>query len=172
MLVDIEFFILQFEVCLFVFYGKISRAQKAPKHKTINFHPLRSFRERKKLLSLLFSVSLFLFCWLIFGVDVLFCARDLFVKKKIITNRLEIVLITSLFYTAVMYFTMLLLIFTLSLRGKPNDYKIVDGKNLTTTLRNQLDRFMTIFSNFFNPGITSHSKTKALRYFRLKSSAH
>ena len=31
---------------------------------------------------------------------------------------------------------------------------------------------MTIFSNFFNPGITSHSKTKALRYFRLKSSAH
>ena len=174
MLVDIEFFILQFEVCLFVFYGRFRGHKKHQNTKQTISTLLEVFARGKNccLCCLVFPCFCFVGWFLIFGVDVLFCARDLFVKKKIITNRLEIVLITSLFYTAVMYFTMLLLIFTLSLRGKPNDYKIVDGKNLTTTLRNQLDRFMTIFSNFFNPGITSHSKTKALRYFRLKSSAH
>ena len=30
---------------------------------------------------------------------------------------------------------------------------------------------MTIFSNFINQGVTSHSKIKTLRYFRMRSSA-
>ena len=30
---------------------------------------------------------------------------------------------------------------------------------------------MTIFSNLSNQGVTSHSKIKTLRYFRLRSSA-
>ena len=41
---------------------KASRAQKAPKRKTNYFHPLKSLCVREKLLSLLFSISLFLFC--------------------------------------------------------------------------------------------------------------
>ena len=48
---------------------------------------------------------------------------------------------------------------------------IVEGKNLTATLRNQSHRFMFIFCNFINRGVTSHSKIKTLKYFRLKSSA-
>ena len=48
-----------------------------------------------KLLPLLFSVSLFLFCWFIFACDVFLWARNLFVKKKDIMSRLEIALITS-----------------------------------------------------------------------------
>ena len=43
---------------------------------------------------------------------------------------------------------------------------MVEEKNLTTTLRNQSQRFMTIFSNFINQGVTSHSKIKVLKYFR------
>ena len=38
-------------------------------------------------------------------------------------------------------------------------------------LKNQSHRFMTIFSNFINQSVTSHSKIKKLRYFRLTSSA-
>ena len=83
---------------------------------------------------------------------------------------LEIVLITPFHYTT--NFTILPVICTLSRRGKPNEYKIVKGRNLTTTLRNQLHHFMTIFCNLSNEGVTSHSKIKTLRYFRLKSSAH
>ena len=37
--------------------------------------------------------------------------------------------------------------------------------------KNQSHRFMTIFSNFINQGLTSRSKIKTLRYFRLRSSA-
>ena len=43
--------------------------------------------------------------------------------------------------------------------------------NLTSPLREdqyQSHCFMTIFSNFINQGITSHSKMKRLRYFRLR----
>ena len=102
-----------------------------------------------------------------------------FRKKKI--NSLEIVLITSFYYTTNL--TMLLLICTLSRREKPNDYKIVErkklndykivrGKNVMTTLRNRLHQFMAIFCNLINQGVTSHSEIKTLRYFRMKSSAH
>ena len=38
-------------------------------------------------------------------------------------------------------------------------------------LKNQSHRFMTIFSNFINQSVTSHSKIKKLKYFRLTSSA-
>ena len=51
----------QFRTSL-VFYEKVLNPQKAPKSKTNNLHPLRSFCARKKLLPLLFSVYLILFC--------------------------------------------------------------------------------------------------------------
>ena len=50
----------------------------------------------------LFSVCLNLFCRFIFVCDVFLCARNHSVKKKKI-NRLEIVLITSLYYTTKRY---------------------------------------------------------------------
>ena len=62
---------------------------------------------------------------------------------------------------------MLLLICTVSRREKPNDYKIVEGKSLATTLSNQLHRFITIFGNLINQGVASHRKIKTVRYFRL-----
>ena len=38
----------QFQVCLFFFfYEKVLRAQKAPKRKTSDFHPLRSLCARE-----------------------------------------------------------------------------------------------------------------------------
>ena len=37
--------------------------------------------------------------------------------------------------------------------------------------KNQSHSFMTIFSNLVKQGVTSHSKIKTLRYFRMKSSA-
>ena len=52
----------------------------------------------KKLLPLLFSVCLILFCWLMFACECFLCVRNFFIKK---INRLEIVLITSLYYTSV-----------------------------------------------------------------------
>ena len=58
----------------FFFDEKISLAQK---HVTP-----RSLCARKKLLPLLFSISLFLFCYLIFACDVFLCARNLFLKKN------------------------------------------------------------------------------------------
>ena len=81
----------QFQACLFFFDEKILCSQK--------YITLRSFCAREKLLPLLFSVSLFLFCQLIFDCEVFLCARNLFVKKKKKLNRLEIVLITSLYNT-------------------------------------------------------------------------
>ena len=36
---------------------------------------------------------------------------------------------------------------------------------------NQSHRFMAIFSNLINQGVTSHSKIKTFRYFKLRSSA-
>ena len=38
--------------------------------------------------------------------------------------------------------------------------------------KNQSHHFMTIFSNLINQGVTSHTKIKNLRYFRLKSTVH
>ena len=57
-------------------------------------------------------------------------------------------------------------------KEKPNDYKIVEGKNLATTESNQLHHLMTIFGNFINQGVASHRKIKTLRYLSLRSSAH
>ena len=61
------------------------------KHKINNFPPLRSFY-LQKLLPLLFSVCLFLFCLLVLVCFKFLWAQNLF-RKKI--NRLQIVLITS-----------------------------------------------------------------------------
>ena len=70
------------------FYKKILNTQKAPKRKTNDFHPIRSFCTRKKLLLLLFNVCLILFYWLIFASEC-FC-----VFKNI--NWLEIVLLETI----------------------------------------------------------------------------
>ena len=51
--------------------------------KTNTFVPHISFRAREKLLPLLFSVRLFLFCWLVFACEVFLCAQNLSVKKKV-----------------------------------------------------------------------------------------
>ena len=37
--------------------------------------------------------------------------------------------------------------------------------------KNQSQRFMTIFRNFINKGVTNYSKIKTLRYFGFRSSA-
>ena len=50
-------------------------------------------------------------------------------------------------------------LYTLS-KEKPNDYKIVEGKNLATTESNQLHHLMTKFGNFINQGVASHKKLK------------
>ena len=42
----------EFQACL-LFYEKISSVKEVPKHKTNDFHPLRSFCARKKLLPFL-----------------------------------------------------------------------------------------------------------------------
>ena len=63
-------------------------------------------------------------------------------------------------YPSLKFTTILLLICALSWREKPNNYKIVEGENLRTTLCNQLHHFMTIFSNLSNQGVNSHSKLK------------
>ena len=153
----------QFQACLYFFAKRFCVLKKHQNAKQATFTLLENCA-RKKLLPCLFSVCLILFCWLMLAC-VFLCARNLFVKKKI--NRLEIVLITSFYYTTKL--TMLLLLCTLSRRKKPNDYKIVErkklndykivqGKNLTITLRNRLHQFMAIFCNLINQGVTSHNK--------------
>ena len=62
---------------------------------TNDFHLLRSFRTHEKLLPLLFSVCLILFCWLMFACE----SFEIFSSKKRKKNRLEIVLITTFYYT-------------------------------------------------------------------------
>ena len=79
----------KFQACL-IFYEKIAQKAQNVKQKTFT---LLEVCARKNLL---LSVSLFLFCWSIFACDVFLCERNLFVKK---INRLEIVPITSLYYT-------------------------------------------------------------------------
>ena len=113
----------KFQACLlFFFFTKRFRSHKKPQSLRQATFTLLEVCARKRLLPLLFSVSLFLFCWFIFACDVFLCARNLFVKflfcwfifacdvflcarnlfvKKII-NRLEIVLIASIYYLAVL----------------------------------------------------------------------
>ena len=67
---------------IFFFFIKNISAKKSTKCKTNDFHLLRSFCAREKLLPLFFSVCLILFCCFIFACDVFLCARNLFVKKK------------------------------------------------------------------------------------------
>ena len=59
----------------------------------------RSLSAREKLLSLLFNVTLFLFCQLIFACDMFLYAPNLFVKKEI--NRHEIVQIALIYNTTI-----------------------------------------------------------------------
>ena len=77
-----------------IFYEKILSVKKAPKRTTNNFYSLRSFCACQKIMSLFFFVHLFLFCWLFFWLWRVFVRLKLSCKKVII-NRLEIVLITS-----------------------------------------------------------------------------
>ena len=51
--------------------------------KTNTFVPHISFRAREKLLPLLLSVHLLLFCWSVFACEMFLCAQNLFVKKKV-----------------------------------------------------------------------------------------
>ena len=72
----------QFQACFFFFfYEKVLSVRKAPKPKTNDFHPLRSFGTRKKLLPLLLSVCLILFCLLIFACECFFYVQNLLAKK-------------------------------------------------------------------------------------------
>ena len=77
-------------------YEKISPAQKALKHKQATF-TLLEVCAREKLLPLLFSVCLILFCWLMFACECFFLRVKFFREKNI--NRLKIVLITSFHYS-------------------------------------------------------------------------
>ena len=69
--------------------------------KKISHAHVRSLCRHEKLLPLLFSVSLFLFfSW--FLLVTCFCAREIFLSKEI--SRLEIVMITSFYYTTLLYY--------------------------------------------------------------------
>ena len=77
----------------FFFHERISRAQKPPKRKTNDFHPLRSFSAHKKCC--LCCLMLVYFCFLSWFLLVsVFVRAKSFCKNKR-KNRLEIVLITS-----------------------------------------------------------------------------
>ena len=67
---------------LFIFFTKRFREHKKHKNVKQTTFTLLEVQARKKLLSLLFSASLFLFCWFIFVSNVVFCARNLLVKKN------------------------------------------------------------------------------------------
>ena len=86
----------QFQTCLFFLRKDFART-KCTRHKTSDFHPLRSFFACEKLLPLLFSVCLILFCWLMFACECFFLRVKFFREKNI--NRLKIVLITSFHYS-------------------------------------------------------------------------
>ena len=79
---------------VYFFYKKISRTQKSPKRKQATFSEVYT---HEKLLPLLFSVCLILFCWLMFACECFFLHVKFFREKNI--NRLKIVLITSFHYS-------------------------------------------------------------------------
>ena len=87
----------------FFFCKKILSVQKAPKPKTNDFHPLRSFCASENLLPLLFFVHLFLFLLVGSGLIYLFVHLKSF-RKKII-NWLEIVVITSFTILLILVFS-------------------------------------------------------------------
>ena len=80
---------------VYFFYVEVLSVEK---HQTQSKRKI--FFTWEKLLPLLFSINLFLFCQLIFACDVLLCAQNLFLKK---IYRFEILFITSLYYTTDVY---------------------------------------------------------------------
>ena len=85
-----------FQTCLFFFMKRFCVHKNA---KQTTFTLLEVFA-CKKLLPLLISVCLILFCWLMFASEC-FCACKIFSKKK--QNRFEIILITSFYCTTDVY---------------------------------------------------------------------
>ena len=86
-------FLLSLFYFIYLFIYFFLSIKKAPKRKTNNFHSLKKFCARKKLLLLLFFVRLIFL--VSFGLICIFYAQNLFVKKKKRINRHKIVLITS-----------------------------------------------------------------------------
>ena len=83
----------QFQACLSFFTKRFRSHEKHQNVKQATFTLLK-ICAHERLLPLLLSVCLILFCWLMFACECFLYVRNLFVKKKKI-NRLEIVLITS-----------------------------------------------------------------------------
>ena len=113
----------QFQACLF-FLRKDFEHTKS----TNNFHPLRSFYARKKPLPLSFFICLFLFLLVGFGWFAFLYAQNLFVKKKI--NRLEIVLVTSFYYTTV--FDLFNVLSFWLVQSQQNDHYVFDSFKAST----------------------------------------
>ena len=66
-----------FKPVYFFFLRKDFGRTKNTKRKTNSIHPLRSFCAHEKLLPLLISVCLILFCWLMFACEC-FCMHEIF----------------------------------------------------------------------------------------------
>ena len=64
-------------VYFFFFLRKDFARTKSTKRKPNDIHPLRGFCTHEKVLPLLISVCLILFCWLIFACEY-FCMREIF----------------------------------------------------------------------------------------------
>ena len=91
----------QFQACLFFLRKDFARTKSTKtQNKQLSPFTLLEVCAREKLLPQLFSVCLILFCWLMFACNMFLCAQSLFVKK---IYRLEIVLITSFYYTTYIY---------------------------------------------------------------------
>ena len=87
-----------FKPVFFFFLRKDFACTKSIKRKTNDFYPLKIFCAQK-IVALLFSVCLILFCWVIFACDVFLCVGNLFVKKKHTSNGLDNLIL--LFYWGV-----------------------------------------------------------------------
>ena len=83
----------QFLACLFFFYEKVLTVKNAPKRKTNDFHPLRTFCAHKKCCLCCLVFVQFCFLGEFFLVSVFLRSKPFRQKKR--TNRLEVVLITS-----------------------------------------------------------------------------
>ena len=145
----------QLQARFFFFFTKRFHAHKKHQNGKQGTFILLKVCAREKLLPLLFSVCLTLFCWLMFACECFLCSRNLLVKKKKKKKQAWNCLdnLISLYYR----------IFIFSRKEKPNNYKIVEGKNLVIALSNQSHRFMTIFgnNNFFILGKQIYNKIVA-----------
>ena len=70
----------QFQVCLFFLREDFARTKSTKMQKKATF-TLLEVSAHKKMLALLFSVCLILFCWLMSACECFCCARNIFVKK-------------------------------------------------------------------------------------------